>query len=207
VGETGDPGPVDAGAVAAFWELFRRNAAGLARAASAESAAYQVLLDGLQRIDPGLFLEFAIAPGASELIVTADGERSLFPLARAVAGAAPRVDGWTVRALKPKLGFPATVRWEGVRLRIAEIVFDPLQREGSRALGLRILVPGLEERDIDDAHNAILRAIDHGLGEEKHAEAIAHTEIRPLPTDVAAGDYIPLQELEMYLDWQASKGR
>jgi hypothetical protein len=196
---------VPAGAVGAFWELFRRRSADLQREASADGAAYRDLLAALQAIDRGLFLELAAAPGACELTVTADGKQSLFPLARQVVAAAPRVPGWTIRALKPKLGFPATVRWGRVTVRIAEIVFDPLERAGSRALGLRFLIPGLEEADIEGAHNAILRALDHGLGEERLAEAIAHTEVRPLPADVAAGDYIPLSELEMFIQWRDSK--
>jgi hypothetical protein len=192
-------------AIAGFWQVFRREAAILARTASADSAAHRILLEALHAIDPGLFLEFAIEPGASELIVTADGTQSLFPLAREVVAAAPRVEGWTVRALKPKLGFPVTVRWENVTLRTPEIVFDPLERAGAQELGLRILVPGLEEKDIDDAHNAILRAMDHGLGEEQLANAVAYTEVRPLPADAAAGDFIPLTELEMFIQWRNSK--
>jgi hypothetical protein len=205
VSDPGDRSPVTSGAVAAFWELFRRRAADLERAASDDSAVHEALLEALHAIDPGLYLELAVDPGASELIVTADGERSLFGLAREVVAAAPRVQGWTVHALKPKLGLPVTVRWERVTLRTAEIVFEPLERKGSPELGLRILVPGLEERDIDDAHNAILRALDHGLGEEKLAEAVAYTEVRSLPADVAAGDFIPLSELEMFIQWRASK--
>ena len=202
--DPGNRGSVASGAVTAFWELFRRHAASMERAASADSAAYRALLDGLHAIDSGLFLEFAVERGASELIVTADGERLLFPLAHEVVAAAPRVEGWTIRALKPKLGFPVTVRWESLTLRTAEIVFDPLERARSPELGLRIFVPGLEEKDIDDAHNAILRAMDHGLGEEKLANAVAHTEVRPLPADVAAGDFIPLTELEMFIQWRDS---
>jgi len=196
---------VSPAAVAAFWDLFTRTAADVARAPSRDGAPVRRLLEALHAIDRGLFLEVGGAPGASELVITADGKAWRFPLARAVAAAAPRVHGWSIRALRPKRGFPASTRWGHVTLRTTEIVFDPLERPGTPALGLRILVPGIEEVDIDDAHVAILRALDHGLGEEKLAIEVAHTEVRPLPADVPAADYIPLTELEMFIQWRQNK--
>lgn len=192
-------------AIAGFWLLFRQRAADLASADSAESPVYDVLLEELHRIDPRLFLEFSAEPAACELIVTAEGDRSLFPLARTVVAAAPPVEGWTIRALKPKLGFPESVRWENLSLRTADILFDPLEREDSDDLGLRILVPGMLEKDADDAHNAVLRAMDHGLGEEKLAESVHYTEVRPLSPDDATDDFIPLVELDAFIQWRESR--
>src|ERR1700752_5237367 len=109
-------------AIADFWRLFTQQADALARAKSADDPVYDLLLESLQQIDSGLFIEFHAEPGASELIVTAEGDAARFPIARAVVAAAPTVKGWTVRALKPKLGFPKTVRWETLTLPIAGMV-------------------------------------------------------------------------------------
>ena len=103
-----------------------------------------------------------------------------------MVAAAPAIDKWTVRALKPKLGFPKTASWDALVLPIDGIVFDPL--ESGSELGLRMFVPGLEASDVDDAHNALLRALDHGLGEERLADAVQFTEVRPLPADAAASE-------------------
>jgi hypothetical protein len=100
--------------IAKFWNLFRRRAADLAASRSTNSPAYNALLDHLHRIDPGLYIEFCVNPGACEMIVTADGDRSLFSLARAVVAAAPVIDGWTIRALKPQIGCPVTTQCEGL---------------------------------------------------------------------------------------------
>ncbi len=195
----------DVDPIAAFWALFRKRCGDLTTAESASNSAYDELLHQLHRVDPGLFLEFSTGPGPHELIVTAEGKQSLFDLAREVVGAAPSVDGWTVLALKPKIGFPVTTCWEGLTFRIADIVFDTLVSKGGRSLGLRIFVPGLDEENVDAAHNAVLRAMDHGLGEQRLAEAIAYTEVRPLPAGLDANDYIPLLQLEGFVEWWQRK--
>jgi hypothetical protein len=194
-------------AIAEFWKVFEACEARLALAESAVDSAYEVLLAKLHEIDSGLYLEFCSDPTESELIVTADGDRSLFPLVREIVAAAPTLRGWTIRALKPKLGFPTTVSWDDLTIRIEEVVFAPLENEGTEDFGLRLFVPGIRPADTDNAHSAMLRALDHGLGEEKLAQAVHFTEVRPLPEEAEPADFIPLVELETFLEWrETSRG-
>jgi hypothetical protein len=194
-------------AIAEFWRLFRRRSVNLAATTSADSPVYDALLKALHVVSPGLYLEFSSEPGACELIVTAEGDRALFPLALAVVADAPTIRGWTIRALKPKLGFPTTLRWQGFTLRTADVLFLPLDREGSNELGLRFFIPGVAKNETEDAHNAVLRAIDHGLGEEAFAESVQYTEVHPFPAHAAAGNLIPLIELPAFIESRASKRR
>lgn len=184
-------------AIADFWRLFQRRCGALAQLSSADDPVYDELLEQLQRIDPGLFFEFSAEPDDCELIITAEGDRSLFDLVDALVAAAPETPGWRFHALKPKLGFPETAEWEGYEVDIDEVVFLPLSSDDPDELGLRLLVPGLSADDAENAHNALLRAIDHGLGEREFAEAIQHTEVAPL--DAPADEHIPLVELESFI--------
>jgi len=188
--------------IAAFWALFTRHHAQLAVAESADDPVYDHLLEGLHEVDQRLFLEFSNTEAPCELIITAEGEREAFDIARAVAGSAPTLQGWTVQALKPKLGFPATVDWQGFVLDLSKVWFIPLpQTDG---LGLRLLVSDVQDADLEDAHNAVLRALDHGLGEERHAETILFTEIVSLPTGHPPPNAIPLAQLEDYIERHGS---
>jgi hypothetical protein len=196
--------PVSNDAITAFWSLFRKLAAELAAAGSADSPVYDELLAQLQKIDSGLYMEFCADSQPRELIVTAEGNRGLFPIARTIVALAPPISGWKILALKPKVGFPKTTRWQGFTLRISDVVFDPLERDGAD-LGLRVYVPGIVEGDVEDAHNAILRALDHGLGEERFAETVQFTEVRPLPVDATVTDYIPLLDIEKFIEWRESR--
>lgn len=185
-------------AISEFSTLFQQHAADLALAESADSPIYDVLLEKLHQIDTGLYLELSMDTEACELVITAEGDRSLFPLVHEIVAAAPKVERWTIRALKPKLGFPATVSWNDLELSIDDIMFEPLEIQGSDELGLRPLVPGIEAQDVENAHNAVLRAMDHGLGEERLAEAVEYTELLPLRAGEASDGW-PLVELESFI--------
>lgn len=185
--------------IAEFWQSFELNAAKLAQARSADTPVYDELLDTLQEIHEGLFIEFSTSPGECELIITAEGEKSLFPLVEQIVAAAPAVKGWKIFALKPKLGFPELIQWEGYQLSIEEVVFDPMENETGE-LGLFLLVPNLADEDAQNAHDALLRAIDHGLGEREFAEAVAFTEIAAL--EESADEFISLTDLESFIEWR-----
>jgi hypothetical protein len=58
----------------------------LARVESADDPVYNELLDKLQEIEPGLCLEFSAGRSPCELIVSADGNQELFPVARVAVG-------------------------------------------------------------------------------------------------------------------------
>jgi hypothetical protein len=186
-------------AIADFWRLFTELAPRLAELTTAEDPIYDRLLAQLHRVDPGLFIEVSADSDERELVITADGNSELFALADAVVAAAPRLQGWNILALKPRLGFPESVTWEGVLINIADVVFDPITPEDSNELVLQLFVPGINEQEVDSAHNALLRALDHALGEREFAASVQYTEVVPLhgPGD----DYISLLKLEEFLKW------
>jgi len=188
--------------IEAFWAEFKRCGVALAQISSADHPVYDTLLEQLQKIDPGLFFEFATAPGDCELIVTAEGCEELFPLVETIVEQAPDVPGWTFFALKPKFGFPETVSWEGFSIDVSQVVFEPLSRNGTDDLGLRVFIPNLISSDIEDAHSAILRAIDHGLGEKAFAEEVQFIDVCPLPANSSPDDQISLAKLDAYIAWR-----
>ena len=195
----------DSGPISEFWKMFQELSNELAAIPSADHPVYDSILERLQRIHPELYFEFSSGDESSELVLTAEGDQSLFALVDSIVAQAPEVPGWTIVSLKPKLGFPVSTRWEGTSVTIADVVFDPLEREGSDDLGLRMYVPGLADDSVDDAHNALLRALDHALGEREFAESVQFTEVARLPDGVSANDFIPLVDLEKYVEWRKSR--
>jgi hypothetical protein len=189
-------------ALANFWRVFQEHSGALAASSNADNPVYDLILDQLQRIHPAIYFEFSSGPGTSKIIITAEGDSSLFPLVDSIVAGAPKISDWSVLSLKPKLGFPVTTTWEGISVTIGDLVFDPMDRKGSEDLGLRIFVPGLAPENTEDAHNAILRALDHALGEREFANSVQYTEVFPLPVNASPRDYIPITALEDYIIWR-----
>src|SRR5687768_3742172 len=95
-----------------FWQCFLDRRRELEQMASAQDPTYDVVLDALQKVNEGLYFEFCSVPGKNEMIITADGDVDLFPLAENIVARAPKAGDWNIMALKPKLGFPVTTGWE-----------------------------------------------------------------------------------------------
>ncbi|MCA8960260.1 MAG: hypothetical protein KDC38_07090 [Planctomycetes bacterium] len=176
-----------------FWKIFAIRSAEFARLRSADDPVYDDVLESLQKIDRGLYLEFSTSDELCELIVTADGDPRLFDLAESVAASAPEIPGWSVRALKPERGFPKTVTWEGTEVRIADVLFASSVR-GDGRLDLTLYVPGLTPEVWDDVANALIRALDDALGERAAAELIATVDVAPA-SDAGPVNLRPLTEL------------
>jgi hypothetical protein len=187
-------------AIQDFWTLFSLRADALSKIGSAEDPVYDEILAKLHEVHDGLFFEFTTKDGASELIITAEGERALFGLVDDIVAAAPKVQGWSYVALKPKVGLARSITWEGHVIDCAEVVFEPLEDEKSGDFGIRLLVPDLAKDKEESAHNGLLRVLDHALGERRFADEIRFTEVSALDGD--ADDYIPLSALDRFVDWR-----
>ncbi|MGH1351414.1 MAG: hypothetical protein ACRBBN_11490 [Methyloligellaceae bacterium] len=188
-----------------FWQSFSNNITSFQQITSPEDTPYEQALGNLQEIDEGLWIEYCLDPGGNELVITAEGKENLFPLVEEIVKLAPEINGWTFTALKPKLGFPVSTQYEGVTIEIGSIVFDPLFSDNDQGLGLRIYVPGIKNDQIINATNGLLTALDHGLGERYFSEQIQHIEVCCLDDTIDPDEFIPLTDLEKYINWRLEK--
>ncbi|MGB0579572.1 MAG: hypothetical protein ACPGVU_07720 [Limisphaerales bacterium] len=180
-----------------FWQVFSDHRSDFSEMESADDPNYAIVLKHLQKVSPDIYFEFMTSPEGNELIITADGERSLFPLVEEIIAAAPDLSDWTFLALKPQFDFPETTEWEGVQIRIADVRCILLECVDTDELGLQLIVPHLNPAKEDALLNALLRAIDHGLGERRFAESIDFTEL--VDTPAAEAETFPLAELDAEL--------
>lgn len=194
---------MDNAAIQDFWTSFTQRADALARLESAEDPVYDEILAKLHAIDDGLYFEFSTQGRKGELIITAEGDKSLFGLVDEIIAAAPKTRGWSFVSLKPKVGLARSITWEGHVIDCAGVVFEPLENAKSGEFGIRMLIPDLPEDKRDSAHNGLLRVLDHALGERRFAEEIQFTEVAPL--EGAADDHIPLSALDRFIDWRKAR--
>lgn len=184
-------------AIAEFWRDFQNHKADLERLETADDPVCDEVLASLQEIDSNLYFEFCSSLGTNEFIVTAEGDKTLFDLVEEIVSEAPDIPGWELYALKPKRGFPVTTRWDQTVVTIGEVRVLPVFRETGE-MGLKLYVPNLTDTNGDDIHNALLRALDVGLGEIKFAENVEATWVYPI--EEAPEDAFTLTELDSYFD-------
>lgn len=190
-------------AIQDFWTTFGQRADALAQLESAEDPVYDEILAKLHAINGALFFEFSAQGRKAELIITAEGDRSLFGLVDDIVAAAPKVKGWSFTALKPKVGFARSITWEGHVVDCGSVLFEPLEDEKSGDFGIRMLIPDLPDDKHDSAHNGLLRVLDHALGERRFADEIKFTQVTALDGD--ADHYIPLSAIDRFIDWRKQK--
>jgi hypothetical protein len=188
-------------AIRAFWNSFVKHQTGLESLTTADDPLFDIVLRKLQQIDQGLFFEYSLGPDEHQLIITAEGKRELFGLVETIVRQAPPIEGWIIIALKPRNGFPVRVVWLNHTLEISKVYFNPLNKEDSDELGLELLVPWIEEDEIEGCHRALLRAIDYGLGEKRFAELVSDTFVTPLKLEAVNQPGIPLRKLDDFIQW------
>ncbi len=185
--------------IAEFWQWFRQEAAHLTEE-EIDDAWLDALEERLQRIDDRIFFEMSVNTEEKVLILTAQGNAEAFPVIESVVAAAPAMNGWTISALKPPMGFGFSISNEGITLMVDELWFQPLVNASTAELGLRIATPDpdlvLDHQSVD----MLWTIVETGLGERRAAEAIHHIEAVEMPSDPAAEGYQPLAKLSDYIE-------
>jgi hypothetical protein len=195
-----------AGPVSAFWRWFAANEARF-RAVAIAGTARDALLDEIQEqlhtVNPQLYFEIGSARGGpTQLVITAAGRRDLFAVVHDLVVAAPALEGWSFVALKPAAGFEFEAQYGAATVDPEACWFLPLESAAEPGrLGVLVGCPGFDPAVRQDFENAVLVALDTGLGEQRAAEQIGHVEVGPLPRAPAEEGLIELPELPAFLDW------
>jgi hypothetical protein len=190
------------GNAASFWSWFVRHEH---RFRDIEVPDKELLLDEilehLHEFSTQLWFEVGGGPqGPLELIISAEGKTSAFPLVRELVTAAPNIPGWKVFAFKQPQGFAFVTNYNDVTVAPSATWFMPLLKAGdSSSMGLRAAYSHYDARK----HQAFLTAtyimLEAGLGELSAAEHINHVEVCIAPSAPESSGYRALTELPAFI--------
>jgi hypothetical protein len=177
-----------------FWAWFAREAPRLRGEAGVDAmnaVNAQLEMEGFK-----VYAEIEPDDAAWLLVITADGDRSLFPEVDEVVARAPVVKGWTVVAYRQR----APV--DGMRIEMdgASLEYDEVRVVATRAgdkLDLRLYLPGFKDETDTVFHMGFI-ALDHTIGEKDMETRIG--VIEGFPRTKAPPDAIELAELPALLD-------
>jgi hypothetical protein len=190
-----------------FWTWFAIHNLEFSRLETADEPFWDLALEQLKKVDEKFWFELSRdRHPAREFIVTTEGHVNSFPIAEELVRLAPKIEGWTILALKPAQGFRFTTNYEGTQFDPRQMWFLPLESKSRPAdFGIRIAIAGLDGMDKTLAHNAVLVVLDTGLGERSAALDLQYTEVTDMPADPESEGYMELPELADYIAWRKKR--
>lgn len=145
-----------------FWRWFTRHENELFVSVSHDEGLLDSLGDELQKIRSGLTFELGSPGETRELVISADGDKELFPKVVSLVKAAPDLRRWRFIAFRPRGVFPVEIT-VGEKVADSNDVFFSLLDNGKVA-GIRLFIPGYETNDLGWRAIGYL-LLDHALGE------------------------------------------
>lgn len=185
-----------------FWQFFLDNLENFDRLEEEE------MLDQIHRqlakYNDGLALEVGMPEsGERELVISAEGNRELFPVVEKLCKAAPEIPGWKITAFRPRVSLDFHIEFAGRVFNPDELWVDPIL-DGDE-LDLIIFHPEYSDEDRDLIVEGSYILLDMAIGEYDVATGIRAIDHQPLPEDPEAEGLVPFRELPAVFDYFKSK--
>lgn len=151
-------------AIKEFWVWFASNAASL-QANKDMRAVMEKISAELAKIDKGVFAEIGADKKTRTLVLSADGNKSLFPVVQALYAARPKVAGWDVVAFRQRndQGQLKDMKFEmaGKQYDATMITFVAQRAESK----LDIVLYSPSEDVSEPVKSMMMIMLDHSIGE------------------------------------------
>ena len=185
----------------AFWVWVTANVDALKGVKTGHEPTTEALSAELTKVQPGLVFELGVGREPFELIISADGELTLFPVVKRLVAAAPAIPGAKIIAFRPRKAVEQfAMDFEGRRLSGADLSFRALPdtaRPGRVAIEL--YVDGWDDAKAKGLRNAAFLLLEAAVGEFDLETKVGAIEILPLPEKPKA-PLKPLADLPATLD-------
>ncbi|HEY1086557.1 MAG TPA: hypothetical protein VGE37_02645, partial [Archangium sp.] len=165
---------------AAFWAWAAAHVAQLKTVKSGREPVIEELSRELDKVQPGLAFELGAGKDPFELIISADGDKALFPVVTRLVAAAPALPGTKVIALRPRKdigSFSMDLGGEKLDAKRLSFLAEPDEKAGLIALTVHIEGWTSERREAQE--QAAFMLIEAALGEGDMETKIGAVEFQP----------------------------
>jgi hypothetical protein len=185
---------------AAFWAWVSQHLDELkAIKTGQEPAAFQLKAQ-LAQVNPQLVYELGVKKQPFEVIISADGNQALFPLVKELVAAAPKLDGATAIAFRPRKPATTSIESEYGMLSGTDLSFEPQgDEERPGLIALVVHVKGLTPANRDGYEKMAFTLIEAVVGEydmETRIGGLAFVAATQSPAPGAK----PLADLPAFVD-------
>jgi hypothetical protein len=188
----------DGDPAAEFWDWFHENAGRLSWATGSDELA-QDIHRHLVAVDPGIVFELEGNPGSARtLVISANGKAVLLPVVERVVAGAPSIQGWSIVALRPRLGTSLGVSYRGFEIEPDEFWFREEGKDGE--LALHVYLPGVGGPEEPLAMEAAKLMLHSAVGERDALLKIRSMTRHALPEDPRSLGLLPYRDLPAVVD-------
>ncbi|HVK77350.1 MAG TPA: hypothetical protein VM734_28785 [Kofleriaceae bacterium] len=180
-----------------FWAWVADHVDELRAVTNARAPIMNQLADQLHKVHRGLALEVGLKMEPLELIISAEGQRKLFPVVERLIAAAPPIPRVRPVAFRPRLAPGFKIRIDGIELGPDDLWFTA--SVAGEGLDLTLYVRGLEDEDDETWAYVVFLVLQATLGEYDFETRVASFEMQPAPAAPAA-PLRPLTELPAEVD-------
>lgn len=185
--------PVAPARLTAFWTWFSAHAAEL-RADKDMRHTMEAISAEIEKEQPGVFAEIGGDGADRTLVLSAGGDKKLFPAVEALyAGRPASVPGWKIVAFRQRDQM-GTIELGGKKLDPATMKFVAAKENGK--LSIIVFVPGFTTNE--EFGEGLFIVLDHAVGEHDMESKIGGIDFQAL--DKASPDARPLAELPALID-------
>jgi hypothetical protein len=192
-----------------FWDWFQKNNHPYLFVNEVENAEKERLLDlfmeQLHEFCDHLYFEMGGNPDEDqELIISAEGIATYFPKVEELVSKVPAIPGWKVTAFRQPKNEHFKTGYNGLVFDPQKIYFMPLENSNEpQLLGIRVMVPGYEERSKNDFLAGTYLMLDSLIGEKSVTLDIDYLDINVLGEQQEG--IVPVTQLAAYISWKKSQ--
>ncbi len=173
------PPPPDA----QFWTWFGFEEAHLAERARGPKRG-SVMLEITRQVaavSPGIIAELGIAEAGKPhtLVLSVNGDTTLFPLVTKLVAQAPPLKHWKVVAFRQRQPIAATLQFGDFTVNADDYQFKELARANGK-VDIEVRVKGLTPENEQKVDRAVFLLIDHAIGEYDTETKLHAIDIKPM---------------------------
>ncbi|MGE4574981.1 MULTISPECIES: hypothetical protein [Parachlamydia] len=174
-----------------FWEWFSNNAEDYFYFEKNQDVLFSNLHASLSKVHPDLVFEFSqvLEDGTKELVISADGIKSLFPIVVNLVSQAPFFKKWTIIAFRQPRNFTQII-YQNVKINLSDAFFKYEKMDGKIHLELYLR----NFSDSEEWQTATFILLDHLLGEFYTEMTLGHIEIKRLD-EKNMDELLPIKDL------------
>lgn len=160
------------------------------------------LAEHLEKYCNGLAFEIGYdsASRTYELVISADGNKTLFPQVEKLTESAPVIKNWKITAFRQPKGDQGPIQYQGHTFDPGKIFFHPL-KDGldSTKVNIEVVYPDYEEANRNLFLGGTFLLLDALIGEKSTELDIAYINVSKTPDNTDEYELYPLSQLRDYI--------